>query len=71
MAGYLRKIDVRIEVAQAPPPGSFTLTFRNTIHVQRPWYAPAGIFLSKAASTAAQQFRKSRDQAVPEMLGNL
>lgn len=71
MAGYIRKIDVTIEVDKGTAFGQVEVKLTNSITVDRPWYAPSGTFVAKAKEAAVAQFLRFRAQKLPGIVTNL
>ncbi len=55
LAGYLRKLDVSVDVKRLNS-SEIKLTLINTTHVAKPGLAPAGIFLNMAKKQSLEQF---------------
>lgn len=55
MSGYLRKLDVNVEVTRLNS-SDLKLTLVNTTHVAKPSLAPGGIFLNMAKKQSLEQF---------------
>ncbi len=55
LSGYLRKLDVGVEVKRLNS-SEIKLTLINTTHVAKPALAPAGIFLNMAKKQSLEQF---------------
>jgi hypothetical protein len=71
MAGYLRKLEIGMEITQGDAPGKYNVKLTNGITVAKPWYAPTGIFVSKAKEQAVNQFLKFRATSLPDILAHL
>ncbi|MCE3014063.1 MAG: hypothetical protein LW878_13465 [Proteobacteria bacterium] len=55
LSGYLRKLDVAVEVKRLNS-SEIKLVLVNTTHVAKPGLAPAGIFLNMAKKQSLEQF---------------
>jgi hypothetical protein len=71
MAGYLRKLDVIIDITKGTTLGKYEVKLTNSITVARPWYAPGGVFFGKAKEIAVAQFLKFRAGTLPELVQHL
>ncbi len=70
-AGYLRKMDTLLEVIPADAHGSYKLKLSSGIAIARPWYAPHGIFKSKAEAITLSKFQEAREMLIPKLVGAL
>lgn len=55
LSGYLRKLDVNVEITRLNS-SELKLTLINTTHVAKPSLAPGGIFLNMAKKQSLEQF---------------
>ncbi len=67
LSEYLRQLNVEFEVTKTENPIILQFKMTTLIRVAKPWYAPSGIFFSKAQESALEQFNKSRDSALPNL----
>lgn len=66
LSGYLRKLDVSVEIKRINAT-SVRLTLINTTHVAKPGLAPAGIFLNMAKKQSLEQFDVALDSLVKDI----
>jgi len=56
-AAFLKALDITQEVTQGDPEQNvFTLTVTQAVKIEKPWYAPAGVFLSQGTSKVKSSF---------------
>lgn len=70
MADYLKKADVRIEIEKAPAAGEHTAVISFYSEMEKPWYAPEGMLISKLKELVPTQFAEVRDEFVKEAVRN-
>ena len=68
LAGYLRFVATRIQVDGAGP---LKVRVRNEVRVEKPWYAPEGIFVSKSKEIALRNFPRLREQLMKGIVSHL
>ncbi len=69
-AKYLKKIDARIEVLNTDKVGTHTLIMSGVTHIERPWYAPEGMFMSEIKERLPKEIVKIRDKVAQEVSVN-
>jgi hypothetical protein len=70
-AEYLKRLDVTIDVIKTAKAGTYTIHVGNATQIEKPWFAPEGMFLEKIKPAMEQKFREIRDQVVPQIADNL
>lgn len=70
MAEYLKKADVRIEIQKSPNPGEHSAVISFYSEMEKPWYAPEGVLISKLKELVPAQFAEVRDEFVKEAVQN-
>lgn len=71
MASYLRKLDVAIETWPMSDKGGYLVRLTNTVHIDKPWYAPGGVFKNEAEQAAKEQFIKIMGDIMPQISSSL
>ena len=67
---YLKKLDTRIEVTKTAVKTEDRITITFYTEVQKPWFAPEGMFLSELEKRVPGEFSKLRDKVVTEISKN-
>ncbi|MEN9723256.1 MAG: hypothetical protein RJB38_1242 [Pseudomonadota bacterium] len=67
---YLKKVDTRVDVTKTEVKTEDRVVVTFYSEVEKPWYAPEGVFLSEIESRVPGEFAKLRDQVVGEMAKN-
>jgi hypothetical protein len=74
-AGFTRGLGERVEIAVKPSARdtshSLILKFTNITNIEKPWYAPVGIFLDKAGKGIKKGFLAERDKSLTTFEENL
>jgi hypothetical protein len=64
---YLKKLDSRVDVLKTVVKTEDKVTITFYSEVEKPWYAPEGMFLNEIESRVPGQFAKLRDKVVEKM----
>jgi hypothetical protein len=64
---YLKKLDSRVEVVRTAVKTEDKVTITFYSEVEKPWYAPEGMFLNEIETRVPGQFAKLRDKVVEQM----
>jgi hypothetical protein len=67
---YLKKLDSRVDVLKTAVTTEDKVTITFYSEVEKPWYAPEGMFLNEIESRVPGQFAKLRDKVVDQMSKN-
>jgi hypothetical protein len=67
---YLKKLDSRVDVLKTAVRTEDQVTITFYSEVEKPWYAPEGMFLNEIESRVPGQFAKLRDKVVDQMSKN-
>ena len=70
-AQYLKKLNVVIDVSKVDQAGNYIVKIDSVTQIEKPWFAPEGMFLEKIKPAMEQKFREIRDQIVPQMADHL
>jgi hypothetical protein len=70
MAGYIKKMNKTLEV-ELQDDGTYRVHIMSEMAVDKPWYAPEGLFVDKATSLAHQKFREVRGLVIPDVAAHL
>lgn len=57
--GYLRKVEASAKVTKEV---GYMVVYKNTVWVERPWYAPVGLFKGMAADKFEGKFEEAKDK---------
>ena len=64
---YLKKLDSRIDVTKTSVKTEDRVVISFSTEVEKPWYAPEGMFLAEIEKRVPGEFAKLRDKVVEEM----
>ncbi|MGZ3686726.1 MAG: hypothetical protein ACXWPM_07405 [Bdellovibrionota bacterium] len=68
-SALLKKLDVTITVTPIPgKKGVYHFQLSNTLAVEKPWYAPTGIFMSEVMKSSIRSFDRTRDLLMPDVI---
>lgn len=70
-AQYLKRLDTRMAVDRASDDGRFRFAMTNAVEVEKPWYAPTGIFVSKLKEGLREQYLSRRNAWVNQLADQL
>lgn len=70
MAEYLKRADVKIEIHAGAVAGEHEATVEFYSEMEKPWYAPESILISKLKELVPTQFAEVRDQFMSEASKN-
>ncbi len=71
LSGFLKKLDVIVEITPTSDPSEYHLKLITTIGVSKPAFIPNGSFEGRAEQSAKEQFEKKRDLLLPEIADHL
>lgn len=69
-AEYLKKGDTRVVITKSSTRGEDIAELEFYTEVEKPWFAPEGIFVSKFKEMVPAQFAEVRDQLMQETVNN-
>lgn len=69
-AEYLKKGDTRVVITKSSTRGEDIAELEFYTEVEKPWFAPEGIFISKLKEMVPSQFAEVRDQVMQETVNN-
>lgn len=71
-AALLRKLDTQIRITRTTEPSTrknrILLTYSDQLAIERPWYAPDGIFLSEIERRSLKDFERARERLTTQIL---
>ncbi len=70
-AQYLKKLDTRMEVSRASEEGRFRFATTHAVQIEKPWYAPTGVFVSKLKGGLREQYLSRREAWVNQLADQL
>lgn len=69
-AEYLKKGDTRVVITKSSTRGEDIAELEFYTEIEKPWFAPEGIFISKFKEMVPDQFAEVRDQVMQETVNN-
>ncbi len=71
-SGLVKKMDISVSVTKdSDKPNTYRFRLQDALAVERPWYAPPGIFLSELSRQSLEGFSRTRDRLMTDLVSRM